>query len=696
MKKFWLPVMAGILTIGCTTMQQTRTNTHTETTTTEATAATSQDKKGIGIELENMDRSVRPQDDFYHFVNGTWMANTTVPSDRGRWGSFDKLREFTDSVSLDILHKSIKKKHAAGSEGEKVAFLYASIMDTARRNALGITPIAGEFAAIDAVKNIADLQKLMVEATPYNGNEIFDVRVSAHMKNSNQNAVFLSGPGLGMNRDYYHKKDESTKEKLQAYRNYLERLFKFANVPDAANAATRVVELENELANHINTIEQSRDASRRFNPVAVKDLKQITPALDLSKNLQKMGITTDTVIIAEINYYKNLSNILTPKRLPAFKEYLKARTLNRNAQYLSQELEQLHFDFYSKELQGITEMRDREKRALSTINGMIGQAFGKLYVEDVFPPEAKETAVEMVDYIKQSFRHSIENLAWMSDETKVKALEKLNSFNVKIGYPDHWKDYSALTILHPDNDGSYFNNIKTYNFWRNREMLDKVGKPVDKTEWFMSPQTVNAYYSPQYNEIVFPAAILQPPFYNYKADAAVNFGGMGAVIGHEISHGFDDSGSQFDGQGNLNNWWTEQDLAAFKSLGDKLAAQYSSYEVLPGAFVNGRSTLGENIADLGGVRIAHHALQNYLKDHGNPGLIDGFTQDQRFFISWATIWRTKSTQDALRNQIRTDYHSPGFFRAIGPLENLESFYKAFNVTENDEMYKPKSERIIIW
>lgn len=693
MIKFWMTAVVAFSFVACTTVSTSNTSS---TIPPAAQDAQISDKPGIGISLDNMDRNVRPQDDFYNFVNGNWMVSTEIPADQGRWGSFDKLRDFTDSLSLDILHKSIRQQHITGSEGEKVAFLFASIMDTARRNEQGIEPISGQLKKIDAIRTVADLERYLIESTPINGNELFDVRVSPHMKNSNENAVYLTGPGLGMTIDYYHNKDQNTKEKLQAYRNYIQKLFEYAGIEDAAHAATRVVQLENAIASHLNSIEQRRDAARRFNPIAVADLKKLTPALNLEENLKKMGVRTDTVIIHEIDYYRNLSNILTTQRIPAFKEYLKARLINKNAAYLGQELEKIDFDFYSTELNGITEMRAREKKALSSINGMIGQAFGKLYVEEVFPPEAKETAVEMVGYIKRSFRNSIENLTWMSAETKEKALKKLSSFNVKIGYPDEWKDYSQLTISHPDRGGSYYANMQAYYRWRHQEMLDKVGKPVDKSEWFMPPQTVNAYYSPQYNEIVFPAAILQPPFYDYRADAAVNFGGMGAVIGHEITHGFDDSGAQFDGKGNLSNWWSESDLASFKALGDELAAQYSSYEALPGLFVNGRSTLGENIADLGGVRIAHDAMQKYNADHGYPGLIDGFTQDQRFFISCATIWRTKTRNATLRDQIRSNYHSPGIFRAVGPLENLESFHRAFDVKEGDKMYKPKSERIVIW
>lgn len=649
-----------------------------------------------GLNISYMDTTVRPQDDFYNFVNGNWMISTEIPSDRGRWGSFDQLREYTDSVSLLLLNKTISDADNSDSNAKMVASLYQSIMDTVARDADGLSPIQADLEAIDNLNSLEEFQSYLLEQTPYGQNPLYAYGVRPHTKNSNMNAVYLGGPSLGMSRDYYHKDDAESKEKLEAYQLYLERIFDYIGDENAGQSAADAMEIEKALAKNIWPIEQLRNAELQYNPVATEDLKTITNAIDFDQYFDELKVDTDTVIIREINYYKNLSNVINANQLDKLKNYLKANLVNRNAQYLNLELEQLHFDFYEKELKGIQEMRARDKRALSTINSTIGEAFGQVYVAEYFPEEAKEKAEEMVSYVRKAFEEHIKNLTWMTEDTKEKALLKLEKFNVKIGYPDQWEDYDGLTLTSPADGGSYYQNMKNVSAWRYQENLDKIGKEVDKSEWFMPPQMVNAYYSSSFNEIVFPAGILQPPFYNFQADAAVNFGGMGAVIGHEISHGFDDSGAKFDGDGNLNNWWTNEDQEQFSALGTALVDQYNLYEPLEGAFVNGQSTLGENIADLGGVSVAYDALQMYLDDHGNPGEIDGFTPEQRFFISWATIWRTKSTDEALRNQVKVDFHSPGYYRAIGPLENIDAFYEAFDVQEGDQMYKPEEERIRIW
>jgi putative endopeptidase len=380
-----------------------------------------------------------------------------------------------------------------------------------------------------------------------------------------------------------------------------------------------------------------------------------------------------------------------------WKTYLTWTIFNNSTGTLSTEIERANWEFYNKTLQGAKEQRPLKERALATVNGTLGEALGKLYVEENFPPEAKEKAQEMISNIIQAFEVRINNLSWMSDSTKVKAIEKLGTTTIKVGYPDEWKDYSDLQIAGPDDEeGSFFQNMMNARKWRMEETMAKLGEPVDKTEWFMPPQTVNAYYNPSYNEIVFPAAILQPPFYDYKADAAVNYGGIGAVIGHEISHGFDDSGSRFDSEGNLNNWWTEEDLKQFEGLGGALAEQYDAIEVLDSVYINGKFTLGENIGDLGGVNAAYDGLQIHLAEHGNPGEIDGFTPEQRFFLSWATVWRTKMRDEALRNLIKTDPHSPGMYRAYVPLQNIEAFYEAFDIQEGDDMYVAPEDRVLIW
>lgn len=649
-----------------------------------------------GINTEMMDLNIRPQDNFYDFVNGNWMEKTQIPSDHGRWGSFNELRESNDSISLEILNSVFNQQFKAGSEEQKVADLYKTFMNVEARNQMGLAPIQNLLKKIQGLKNLTEFKAFLLEQTPLENNPLYAFYVSPHMKNSQQNAVYLKTPYLGMNRDYYQKTDEGSQSKIKAYQNYLVKLFSLIQDENPENSAALVVNLEKQIAQKLLSFENLRDSEKKYNPIAFSSLNEVNTTIDLADFFKALKIQTPEVIIPEITYYRSLGEIISSQNLKALKKYLIAQNLNSNANYLSTDLEELNFNFYSKELKGIDEMRARDKRALSLVNSILGEAFGKLYVTEVFPPEAKVKAEEMVKYIKKSFRQHIHQLTWMSDDTKVKALEKLDKFNVKIGYPDKWEDYSELKISNFSDGGSLYQNIQNAAQWSYQKDLKKIGKPVDKSKWFMPPQTVNAYYSPQFNEIVFPAAILQAPFYNFKADAAVNFGGMGAVIGHEISHGFDDSGAKYDGDGNLNNWWTPEDERKFNALGERLVQQFSAYQPFEGVFVNGKATLGENIADLGGLNVAYDALQLYYRDHKKPQQIDGFSPEQRFFISWATIWRTKNKDEALKNQIKTDFHAPGQYRAVGPLENMTTFHEVFNIESKDKMYKPENERIKIW
>lgn len=648
------------------------------------------------IKEQYMDKSVRPQDDFYNYVNGNWMKNTEIPSDRARWGSFDELRENTDLVSLGILKGLLNKQHTKGSDEQKIADLYQSYIDFDARNKTGLKPIQPYLDKIEKIKTVKDLEKYLTEVTPLGMNSLYGFYVHSHMKNSSQNAVYLNDADLGMGRDYYQKDDENNRKTLDQYSAYIDKIYTFTGEKTRDLKGPKLVAFEKEIASQLFTVEQLRDDRLQFNPYAVKDLKKLSKNIDLSKFITDLGIKSDSVIVGEINYFKNLDKIINEKNIPVIKQYLKFHLIDGSAGHLTKELDELSFDFYGKQLRGQKEQRAIEKRGLEYVNGSAGELLGKIYVKDNFPPQAKANAKEMIDYLFKSFDVHIKNLEWMSPETKVKALEKLNKFTVKIGYPDKWRDYSALEIVPHTEEGALFTNRMNVRKWGYNYMFNKIGKPVDRSEWGMSPQTVNAYFNPANNEIVFPAAILQYPFYDYRADAAVNFGGIGAVIGHEVSHGFDDSGALYDGDGNLKNWWTENDFTKFNAAGKALADQYSKYEPVTGTFVNGEFTLGENIGDLGGLNVAYDALLMYLKDKGNPGEIDGLTQEQRFFISWATIWRTKSTDAALINQVKTDPHSPGYFRAIGPLENIEGFYKAFDVKKGDKMYKPQAERILIW
>ena len=648
-----------------------------------------------GLSLAEMDTTVRPQDDFYNYVNGTWAKTAKIPADKPTWGSFHILREKTDENCLLILDNLLKENFAQGTEGQKIKDLYESFIDWKKRDAEGLKPIEGLLTKIDNIKTLADLQKYLEEVTPEGENPICAWGVYADMKDSNMNTVYLGNFSIGMGRDYYQKDNKENTEALQKYQDYVMAIFKVLKDDKAAEKAKQMVDFERSVAKLMLTNEEDRNPNLSYNPQTMAELSKLVKNINLPQLLKNVGVNTDKVVVSEIRLYKQYDKFINEKNLPLIKDYLKYQLVADNASNLTKELDELSFNFYSKELQGQQEQRPMNKRALSVINGILGEAFGKLYVEKYFPPKAKEEMVTLVDYLKKSFAQHIKDVTWMSDATKEKALTKLNKFTVKVGYPDKWEDYSKLTI-EPAAKSVYYTNLQRVNEWAYQKSLEKVGKPVDKTKWGMSPQTVNAYYNPLYNEIVFPAAILQPPFFNFEADPAVNFGGIGAVIGHEMTHGFDDSGAEFDGDGNLQNWWTPEDKKNFENATKALAKQYDQYEPVKGVFVNGTFTSGENIADLGGVNIAFDALQMYLKDKGNVDKISNFTQDQRFFISWGTVWRTLSTDKYLTNQVKTDPHSPGYFRSFGPLVNVDAWYKAFDVKEGDKLYKKPEDRIKIW
>ena len=695
MKKINITVLAfaGIIALNsCTAKNGAATNSATPIPPTETVKETPEK----GLDLSTMDKSVRPQDDFYNFVNGTWMRTAVIPSDKSTWGSFNKLAEDTDNNSMTILNSLLTEKFAEGSEGKKIQDLYGTYMNMDKRNADGINPIKGDLAKIDGIKSVSDLQNYLIEATKNGENPFYGWEIDADLKDSKMNAVYLGNASLGMGRDYYQKDNPKNAEAMAEYTKYVASMLDVLGYKNSAATAQNIVKFEKSIAKTYLTNEQIRDATLQYNPKTMTELSTMVKNVNLPKYLAAVGVKTDKVIVGELNYYKNLDQFINQKNLPLIKDYMKFHLLSGSASYLSKNLDEQKFSFYGKYLRGQQEQRAQNKRGFELINGVLGEAFGKLYVENYFPAEAKSQMVELIGYLKKSFATHINNLSWMSPVTKEKAMKKLNTFTVKVAYPDKWKDYSKLQFEAAENGGSLYKNLQNYTAWQYQKDLDKIGKQVDKTEWGMSPQTVNAYYNPLNNEIVFPAAILQPPFFNPEADAAINFGGIGAVIGHEMTHGFDDSGAQFDAEGNLVDWWTAEDKANFEKATKSLAAQYDSYEPVKGTHVNGTFTNGENIADLGGVNISYDALQMYLKDHGNPGLISGYTQDQRFFMSWATVWRTLQKEAALINQIKTNEHAPGLYRAFGPLVNTDAFYKAFEVKEGDKHYKKPEERIKIW
>lgn len=652
-----------------------------------------------GIDLHYMDTTVNPRDDFYDYVNGTWMKETEIPADQSSWGSFMILRKNTDKVVLSLLDKAIKdNQFEAGSDQSKAVFLYQSKLDTVKRNEVGLAPLEPVLAKIDAIKDLESLQKTLAENKAEISNPFFSIHASPKPMESTMNGADLYPGGLGLpDRDFYTSKEEKSEEIRGQYVDHIVRMYGFLgeDADEARAKAERILALETKLAFPRMTKEERRDATKQNNPRSIAQVSELTPSIDWAQWIAEFPVQkkVDTLLVTQLNYMTELDKILTSEDINTIKELLSWQTLNRAAGLLTTELEEANFDFYSRTLNGIPQPRPADERALQTVNGIIGEALGKIYVEDQFPAEAKETAKTMVENIMETYKERIKNLEWMSEETKLKAIEKVNTLIVKIGYPDVWKDYSEMDI---NAENSYFENMVAASKWRLNYNLSKINEPVDKNEWFMSPQVVNAYYNPQGTEIVFPAAILQPPFFDYQADAAVNFGGIGAVIGHEISHAFDDQGANYDSEGNLKNWWTPEDKAKFDERTQKLADFYSKIKVEDGLYLNGEFTLGENTADLGGVLSAYYGLQRYYETHEKPGDIDGFSQEQRLFMSWATVWRSKTREEALRTKIKTDPHSPGYYRAYVPLQNVDEWYVAFGVEPTNKMYVAPEDRVRIW
>ncbi|NNK71988.1 MAG: M13 family metallopeptidase [Flavobacteriaceae bacterium] len=680
---FAVPTLALILLVGCKK---------------DNNQALANEESIPGIDITNMDTSVRPQDDFYNYVNGTWMKTNTIPEEESRWGGFGVLRKSTRKDVLEIINTAKELgTYADGTDQKKALLIFESELDTVARDEAGTKPLQPLLDAIAGINSVSDMQTVYATtlgvSAPFMGLTSFP-----DLNDSSINAAYVVPGGLGLpDRDYYLDQDEKSEERRQQYIDHITRMLQFIDYSeaDASAAAEKILALETKLAEPRLDKVQRRDVRNFNNPRSIEQLSAMTSAIDWNKFMDELGVEKelDTIMVMQPKYMEALQGFLAETSIDDIKTLMVWNTLNDAAQYLSTDIEKANWDFYSKTLRGTQAMRPSEERALGTVNGTVGEAIGKLYVEAKFPPEAKEKAEKMIANVISAFQNRIEVLDWMGEETKKKAIEKLDKFTVKIAYPDEWEDYSELQV---EEGNSFAENMLAVADWQLKENLSEIGEPVDKTEWGMPPQTVNAYFNPLNNEIVFPAAILQPPFYNYMADEAVNYGGIGAVIGHEISHAFDDSGARFDSDGNVNNWWTTEDLTEFEKRGNLLAEQYSGIEVLDSVFINGKFTLGENIGDLGGVLGAYDGLQLYFEENGRPDDIDGFTAEQRFFMSWATVWRTLTREDALRTQIKTDPHSPGIYRAIQPLKNIDAFYEAFNIKEGDGMFLPPEQRVRIW
>lgn len=646
---------------------------------------------------EGVDNSVAPQQDFYRYVNGKWLATAKIPEDRTSWGTLAELNELNEKRSIALLQAVISEpKLANDARAKRLKALYETYTDLNAREQAGLAPIAEDLAQIQAINTLADLEKYMIRETQNGNDPLFGWSVFAHLKNSRQNAIYLANVDLGLSNDYFQKDTPENRKTIQQYQDYVTKILTVAKLDKPAERAKAVVNYEKAIAKTLFTNEEDRDIQKRYNPVSMAELAKISKNINLANYLNAVGVKTDKVILWEPRYFAAFDQLINAENLPVIKNYLLFKALSDNAPYLNKAMDELNFDFYGKTLVGQKQQRPLEKRALSTINTWLGQEFAQFYVEKFFPATAKQDLLEMAQYLVKAYHVRIDKLTWMSAETKQKAKAKLDKFIVEVGYPNKWKDYSALTLKTVAEGGSLYSNIQAAAKWNYQFNLAKVGQPVDLSEWGMLPQVVNASYSSLMNRIVFPAGILQAPLYDTQADPAVNFGSIGAIIGHEITHGFDDSGSKFDGEGNLTDWWTADDRKKFEALADKLVAQFDQFEVAPKVHVNGRFTLGENIADLGGLSIAYDALKLYEQEHGKAPEIEGLNSDQRFFMSWARSWRTKATVQVLTHQVKSDPHAPGEFRAYAPILNIGGFHKAFNTKTGDKMYRSEQQRIKIW
>lgn len=647
-----------------------------------------------GIELNAVDKEVRAQDDLFRHVNGTWLKTTEIPADKSRYGVFNTLYDDTQENLKTLIQEAAAETHAEqGSNTQKLGDMYNSYMNLDKVNALGLTPLQQQIDSISAIKTAKELAQKMGELYVIGVGGPFGFYTSADAKDPEIVTLYLYQSGLTLpDRDYYSKEDEKYVNFRTATEKYIADILAKTGNKESAAAASRIMDLEKDIAAKQISRVESRDAEKNYNNRSKAQVETLLSEFDWQAYADASGIgNVEKMVVRNLPYFENLNSIMSGHDLQTWKDYLTYNLVDAYASRLSQDFVDLNFAFHSTTLSGIPEQQPRWKRAVNATSGILGEVLGQQYVERHFTPEAKSKMDDLVQNLIKAYGVSIKQLEWMSEETKEKALEKLAAFTPKIGYPSKWRDYSGLEIK-PDE--LVQNYIRYYTF-DHMEDVAKIGKPVDKEEWGMTPQTINAYYNPVRNEIVFPAGILQPPFFNMAADDAVNYGAIGAVIGHEIGHGFDDQGSKYDGQGNLRSWWTEQDREAFDLLGKKLTAQYDSFEAIDGQNVNGSLTLGENIGDLAGVTIGYQAYQMSL-DGKEAAVIDGLTGTERFFMGYAQVWRSKSREDALRAQLLSDPHSPGEFRVNGIAPNVDAFYQAFDVKEGDGMYLKPQDRVKIW
>ena len=647
-----------------------------------------------GIDQSEFSETVRPQDDFFDYVNGNWVTNTEMPADRARWGTFDELREQSDKDIRTLVEEvSLTQDVQDGTPTQKIRDFYNSYMDVETTTRLGAEAIRPELDEIAAASSLDDIYRLFSTLGVYGVDSPIGGYIFSDEKDPDTNVVYIAQAGLTMpDRDYYLKDDEQFVKGRQLYLDYVANVFTQAGIENGAERAKNLLALETRLAEVQWTKEEKRNPVKSYNPKTLEELKEMAPKINWDITFEAAGIPArDRYIVSQPSFFAAADDIIADTELDLWKDYLTFQTLSSFAPVLGDDYFGLWFGFFREGLSGVSEPRPQWKRAVEAINDKMGELLGQLYVERHFQPEAKARMDTMIQNLVKAYEKSITELDWMSDATKQQALVKLSKFTPKIGYTDNWRDYSKMDI----SAGDLVGNVKSAAEFEHNRNLNKLDAPVDKGEWFMNPQTVNAYYNPVWNEIVFPASILQPPFFNVNADDAVNYGGIGAVIGHEIGHGFDDQGRQYDGDGNLSDWWTEEDAEKFDIRKNALAAQYDGYVVIDGLTINGQFTSGENIGDLGGLSIAYLAYKMSLDGEEAP-VIDGLTGDQRFFLGWAQVWRSKARDAEAKRLLTIDPHSPPKFRANGAAVNVPAFYEAFDVQEGDNMYLPPEQRVKIW
>ena len=647
-----------------------------------------------GIDQSEFSDTVRPQDDFFDYVNSNWVAKTEIPADRAIWGTFYALREQSDKDIRTLVEEvSVKEDVKNGSPTQKIRDFYNSYMDIETATKLGAEAIASELAEIQAAGSLDDIYRLFSTLGIYGVESPIGGYIFSDEKDPDTNVVYIAQAGLTMpDRDYYLKDDEQFVKGRQLYLDYVTKVYTKAGIENAVERAKGLLALETRLAEVFWTKEENRDPVKGYNPKTLEELKEMAPKINWDITFDAAGIPArDRYIVSQPSFFEAADDIIAEAGLEQWKDYLTFQTLSSFSPVLGEDYFNLWFDFFREGLSGVSEPSPLWIRAVNSVNGNMGELLGQLYVDRHFQPEAKARMDTMIKNLIKAYEKSIIELEWMSEETKQQALVKLSKFTPKIGYTDEWRDYSKMNIT----AGDLLGNIKSAAEYEYNRNLNKLDTPVDKNEWFMNPQTVNAYYNPTWNEIVFPASILQPPFFNMNADDAVNYGGIGAVIGHEIGHGFDDQGRQYDGDGNLSDWWTEEDAEKFDVRKNALAAQYDGYVVIDGLTINGQFTSGENIGDLGGLSIAHLAYKMSLEGKEAP-VIDGLTGDQRFFLGWAQVWRSKARDAEAKQRLTVDPHSPPKFRTNGAPVNVPAFYEAFDVKEGDGMYLPPEDRVKIW